>query len=211
MDCEKLKASIGGNISRFRRQCGLTQAELAQRLNYTDKAVSKWERGESVPDVVTLVQLAEVFGITLDTLVSGDAQVPAVEVTAAQTSQEKKKPAANRTVIFTLSSLLVWFVALTVYVVLSSVNIGKSWVAFVYAVPVNAIVLLSVRSAFRRFRWNHALVSMIMWGVLASIYVTLLVFVHANVWRLVLIGLLGQVAVSLWFCLFHTPRGKDNG
>ena len=68
MDSEKLKIQIGTNISAFRRQCGMTQAELAERLNYTDKAVSKWERGESMPDVTTLVQLADLFGVSLDDL-----------------------------------------------------------------------------------------------------------------------------------------------
>ena len=68
MDSEKLKTQIGSNIAACRKQCGLTQAELAQKLNYSDKAVSKWERGESVPDVMTLAQLAEILGVTLNTL-----------------------------------------------------------------------------------------------------------------------------------------------
>lgn len=200
MDCENLKVQIGANIAALRRQRGMTQAELAERLNYTDKAVSKWERGDSIPDAVTLVQLAREFGVTLDELVSGEK--PA----AAQPSAVPDKKRANRSVILTLASLLVWLVALTVYVVLSSVGVPKSWVAFVYAVPVNAIVLLSMRSAFRRFGWNHALVSVIVWGCLVSLYVTLYVFAGVSIWRIVFVGILGQVAVSLWFQMFRTPR-----
>ena len=205
MDSEKLKVQIGANIAALRRQRGLTQAELAERLNYTDKAVSKWERGDSIPDAVTLVQLAREFGVTLDELVSG--QKPAA---AAQQPAAAEKRSANKSVILTLASLLVWLVALTVYVVLSSVGVPKSWVAFVYAVPVNAIVLLATRSAFRRFNWNHALVSIIVWGCLVSLYVTLYVFAGVSIWRIVYVGILGQVAVSLWFQMFRAPGGKQH-
>ena len=68
MDSEKLKMQVGCNIAACRKKAGMTQAELAMKLNYTDKAVSKWERGESVPDLPTLVQLAELFDISLDSL-----------------------------------------------------------------------------------------------------------------------------------------------
>ena len=59
MDDERLKTQIGANIASYRKRAGLTQAGLAEKLNYSDKAVSKWERGESVPDVLTMVQLAD--------------------------------------------------------------------------------------------------------------------------------------------------------
>lgn len=193
MDAEELKQRIGANIAAFRKENGLTQAELANRLNYSDKAVSKWERGESIPDVLILAQLASEFGITVDTLL-GLAAVPR--------QPEPEKPRADRRVIQMLSSLLVWGVALLVFVVLSSVNVPKSWVSFAYAVPVNAIVLLSLRSAWRNFRLNCALISVIVWSCLFGIYLTLLLFAHANVWRVFLLGIPGQLAVLLWFRLF---------
>ena len=58
MDDEKLKFQIGANIAAYRKQAGLTQAGLAEKLNYSDKAISKWERGESIPDVLTMMVLA---------------------------------------------------------------------------------------------------------------------------------------------------------
>lgn len=195
MDSEKLRTRLGTNIAMFRKQAGLTQAELAEKINYSDKAVSKWERGESIPDITTLVALADEFGTSLDDLLGRET---------AQQKQETAAPPVNRrrrkqTTVIKLSSLLVWFIALLVYVVLSSVGVPKSWVAFVYAVPVNAIVLLVLRSSFKRFNWNLILISLIVWGCLMSIYITLLVFAHANVWRIFLLGLLGQAAVLLWF------------
>ena len=109
-----------------------------------------------------------------------------------------------------LVSLLVWSVALIAYVVLSSFEIPKSWVGFVYAVPTNAIVLLSLRSAWRRYHMNHLLVSLIVWGVLASLYVSLLTFLSFNFWKVLLLGLVGQAAVSLWFCMFRHPKEEGH-
>ena len=57
---EDLKLIIAKNIVMLRRRDGMTQFELAQRLNYSDKAVSKWERGESVPDIAVLKALTDI-------------------------------------------------------------------------------------------------------------------------------------------------------
>ena len=76
MDNEKLKYQIGTNIALYRKRAGLTQAGLAEKLNYSDKAVSKWERGESVPDVLTLFMLAEQFEITINDLLTDPEALP---------------------------------------------------------------------------------------------------------------------------------------
>ena len=205
MDNEKLKLQIGNNIAAFRKQCAMTQAELAEKLNYSDKAVSKWERGESVPDVMTLAQIAELFGVTMNDLVG---ITNAVAVKAEPTMPQRR---VNKVVIQMLVSLLVWFVALFVYVVLSSMNVPKSWIGFVYAVPANAIVLLSLRSAWKKFGLNVLLISAIVWGSLLSFYLTMLIFTGYNIWKLFLLGILGQAAVFLWFRLFHSPKEEENG
>ena len=101
-----------------------------------------------------------------------------------------------------------WFVALFFFVVISSFRIPGSWVAFVYAIPVNAIVLLSLRSAWGMFSWNRVLISVIVWGSLTSLYISLLVFTHANVWKLFLLGIPGQIAIFLWFRMFRKPARK---
>ncbi len=205
MDSEKLKMQIGNNIAAFRKQCGMTQADLAEKLNYSDKAVSKWERGESVPDVMTLVQIAELFGIGMNELIN---QTDAV---AVPKEIQVPKRRVNKTVIQWLVSILVWFVALFVYVVLSSMNVHKSWIGFIYAVPANAIVLLSLRSAWGKYGLNVVLISAIVWGTLLSFYLTMLIFTGYNIWKLFLLGALGQVAVFLWFRMFRGPKEEKNG
>ena len=77
MNDEKLKVQLGANIAAYRKNLGLTQAGLAEKLNYSDKAVSKWERGESLPDVLTLVQLADLFEITVNDLLLDRNELPA--------------------------------------------------------------------------------------------------------------------------------------
>ena len=77
MDDEKLKNQIGANIAAYRKRAQMTQAGLAEKLNYSDKAVSKWERGESAPDVITLVQLAELFGVTVNDMIKDPDELPA--------------------------------------------------------------------------------------------------------------------------------------
>lgn len=213
MDGEKLKELIGKNIAAYRKRMGLTQAGLAQRLNYSDKAVSKWERGDSMPDVQTLVLLAEQFEITVNELVTDPNELPehtgAVQQAMGRVVEKTLKRKADKRIILRLSSLLVWFVALLLYVVLSSIGIRNSWLAFFYAVPADAIVALSLRSAWRDFRWNRALISTIMWGVLLSLYMTLLILAGVNVWRIFLLGVPGQLAILLWFRMFRHEKNKE--
>ncbi len=208
MDNEKLKLQIGCQIATFRKMNNMTQADLAERLNYSDKAVSKWERGESVPDVFTLVQLSEQLGVSVNDLLCPQGEV-IPELPAGKPQHRKRR--VNKRVIQMLVSILVWFVALSVYVILSSMDIPKSWIGFLYAVPANAIVLLSLRSAWRLYGWNIVLISAIVWGCLGSFYVTMLVFAGYNIWRLFLLGVLGQAAVILWFRLFHPQKEEANG
>lgn len=213
MDDEKLKNYIGANIALYRKRAGYTQAALAEKLNYTDKAVSKWERGESVPDVLTLANLAQVLGITVNDLLVDPNALPehtgAVQQAMGRMVEKTLKRKADKRIIWHLSSLLVWFVALLLYVVFASLDVENSWLAFFYAVPADAIVLLSLRSAWHDFRWNRALISAIMWGALVSLYVTLLVLANLNIWRILLLGIPGEIAILLWFRMFRNPRTEE--
>ena len=213
MDSEILKVRIGSNIAAYRKRGGLTQAGLAEKLNYTDKAVSKWERGESIPDVLTLMQLAELFEIEVGELLADPNELPGdpgkLEKAMTQVSEKALRRKADKSIIQRLCSILVWFVATLVFVIVSSLDIPKSWITFFYAVPANAIVLLSLRSAWHDFRWNRGLISVIMWGSILSIYMTLLVFFGLNIWKLFLLGIPGQAAIILWFRMYRIPKNKE--
>lgn len=214
MNNEELKIRVGANIARLRKSRGLTQAELAERINYSDKAVSKWERAESLPDVLTLICLAEQLGTDMNTLTGlqpanpEPVSIPEPEQ-APEAVPEKapvKKPVADRGVIQKLSSILVWVVALFLYMVLDEFGVKNLWLLFVVAVPANAIVLLSLRSAWKLYGMNRFLISVIMWGFLLVIYLLLLLTAKVNVWKILPMGLLGQAAIILWFKMFRSDK-----
>ncbi len=215
MDDEKLKLQIGINIATHRKAAGLTQAGLAEKLNYSDKAVSKWERGESIPDVLTLMALAAQFGITVNDLLTDPDALPenpgTLEKAMTQVSEKALKRKANKNVIQALSSTLVWFVALFAFVVLSSFPSLKTYscLLFFIAIPANAIVLLSLRSAWHDFRWNKILISLIVWGSLLSIYMVIFTLYHYHFWKIFLLGIPGQIAIFLWFRMFRNTK-KEN-
>lgn len=224
MNNDELKLRVGANIARLRKDRGLTQAELAERINYSDKAVSKWERAESLPDVLTLLNLAEQLGTDLNTLTGTAAPEPAPEPIPEPVPLPEPEPvpeetpvkkltrryAADKGVIQKLSSILVWVVALFLYMVLDAFGVKNLWLLFVVAVPANAIVLLSLRSAWKLFGWNRFLISVIMWGFLIVIYLLLLVVGKVNVWKILPMGLLGQAAILLWFKMFRPVEEDSN-
>lgn len=214
MNDESLKTQLGANIATFRKRSGLTQAALAERINFSDKAVSKWERGESIPDVLTLMELARLFDITVDDLLKDHNALPEnvgkVEQVMGKAVEKTLKRKADKRIIAKLCSILVWFVALFIFVVCASCDIPKSWIAFFFALPINCIVLLSLRSAWRDFRSNQWLISGIVWGFLLSIYMSILMFAGKNVWLIFLLGIPGQLAIFLWFRMFRKVPVEDN-
>ena len=159
------------------------------------------------------MQLAEQFEIRVGDLLEDPNALPEettpFQQAMGQVSEKALKRKANKNIILGLSSILVWFVALLIYVVVSSFDLPYSWLAFFYAIPANCIVLLSLRSAWHDFRWNRALISGIMWGSLASIHMTLLTLVDFNMWKIYLLGILGQLAILLWFRLFRSAVKED--
>lgn len=225
MNHDELKLKIGANITYFRKAQGLTQAELAQKLNYSDKAVSKWERGESIPDVLTLMDIAGQFGISINELVYGpDTQkeeaAPADPLPLPETPAEPENAAPqkitsrirhNRKVIQGLVSILVWIVILAFYVLLDSFDLPYLSLLVLVGILAHAITLLSLRSAWQLYNWNMVLISIIMWSSIMLLYVVIYLISHINIWRLFLMGILGQIAIVLWFKLIKKPKEEQNG
>lgn len=215
MNDEKLKVQLGANIASYRKRARLTQAALAEKINFSDKAVSKWERGESIPDLPTIVQLSELFDVTVDELLVDPNELPEtsgkVEQVMIKAVEKKLKRKADKRAVLGLASTLTWFVALLSFVICSSLDLNDSWIALVYAIPADCIVMLSLRSAWKDFRWNQSLVSGIVWGGLLSIYLSLLLFAGLQIWKLFLLGIPGQIAIFLWFRMFRGTKEEKHG
>lgn len=190
-----LKPIIAKNIIELRVAAGMTQIELAEKLNYTDKAVSKWERGESVPDVSVLLRISQLFDVTLDYLVHEQEKVKPV----SELAEEKTR---NRGLITGISIVLVWLVATAIYVStdIASVPYIYRWLVFVWSVPVSSVVWLIFNSIWFNKRINYIIVSVLVWSALASVYLTLLVcgIDLFNIWILFILGIPAQVIILLW-------------
>lgn len=156
------KIIIAKNLTELRKQAKLTQQELAEKLNYTDKAVSKWERGEALPDIIVLKQLADMYGVKVD-----DFLYEHTQPVTPQTPVYKKRKIANRLLVALLSAGLVWLVA-TVIVVFTLLFIPKFteiFLAYLVAVPVTAIVLLVFNVMWGKRYVSAILVSVLVWVV----------------------------------------------
>ncbi|MBE5767300.1 MAG: helix-turn-helix transcriptional regulator [Clostridiales bacterium] len=209
-----IKATVARNIASLRLAHGMTQSELAEKLNYSDKAISKWERAESMPDISVLVKIAEIFGISLDALVLGAAsekpeETPAEPETASEEiAAEEPVPAPvpspyakhNHRLFTQMSIMLVWIAALVTFVLISilapEVRLPK-YLSFAYAVPASMIVWLVFNSIWFTRHRNYLIISLLMWSLLLALCLTL-VPLSASVWQLLLLGLPGQAIIFFW-------------
>ena len=192
----EINANIAKNLIFYRKAAGMTQAELAERINYSDKSVSKWESGNGLPDVYTLMQLAELFGVTLNDLVG--------EKTPAYTHAQLKTKGLH-TLIMLLSSGIVWLVATCIFVAMQFMDAGRHWwMAFVYAVPVNAIVLIVYASIWKHRLLNFIAVTILIWTAILCCYMTgrfvsiRLGNNYEGLWSVFLVGVPLQVLEVLW-------------
>lgn len=187
---EDYKRIIANNISELRKAVPLTQAELAEKLNYSDKAVSKWERGESIPDVIVLKQIAELFGVSVDYLLE---EVHPINARMQSVPRQIRK---NRILITGLSCMLVFLIATVVFAILGSVTeIQRLWLAYVYCIPICSIILIVFNSIWGRARYNYLFITLLMWSLIAAIYLTIAIY---SKWLIFLIGIPGQVIIVMW-------------
>lgn len=191
---ENIKQIVAKNIADLRRASGLTQLEFAEKLNYSDKAISKWERGDSLPDVAVLKQIADLFQVTLDYLVSEDHSKSTQERVHYQGRELR-----NRKIITGISILLVWLCATMAFVVVDIVlgSSARNWVAFLYGVPASMVICLIFNSLWFNPRLNFIFVSVLMWSVLVAIHISLLL-VGFNIWIIYILGIPGQAIILLW-------------
>lgn len=191
----ELKATIAKNLVDLRKNANWTQAELAEKLNYSDKAVSKWERAESVPDIGVLKSIAELFGVSVDYLLEEEHAQPLETTENPKNNKEQKN--VNRMVVALLAVALVWLVATLVFVILKlyPVQFNLLWSVYVYAIPVSCIVLLVFNSIWGRAKLNYIIVSLLVWSLICSIYVGLL---SHDLKLIFVIGIPAQIIIILW-------------
>ena len=188
---EKLKENFAHNLSFFRRQSGMTQLELAEKLNYSDKSVSKWERGEGLPDLFVVAEIAELFGVTVNDMIR---------------DKEFKKPLLFRNKVITtlLSVGIVWLVATVIFFFFRIItqDLFKEWLIFIYALPISAIVLVVFTSVWWGKLPRFLAVSGLIWTLPLSIFLSFITFVEIpNMYTIFVVAAVVQVLAIFWFLL----------
>ncbi len=197
---ENFNMVVSKNLTTYRKLNNLTQLDLAEKLNYSDKAISKWERGECLPDAYTLYQIATLYGISVNDLFASQTNVTTAKV------NKKFKPFF----ITLLSSCLVWLVATVLFVLLTMIfpSIPNLWFTFIVSIPVNFIVLIVFTSIYHSKIGQFISVSGLVWSAFLTLDI-LLKQVIGQTTLLYFIGIPLQVAVIFWYALkWYLKRKK---
>lgn len=187
---EDLKIIVSRNLVKLRQNAKLTQLELANMIKYSDKSISKWERGESLPDLEVLTKLTKIYDITLNTFIEKDESkiIP------------KKIIKNSHTMISLLSAGLVFFIASIVFATMFMIPSTKSisWMAFVYAIPISSVVLLALSIKWKNILSQALFSSIILWGAIISICISIN---YADIWSLCVMGFVFELLLIFWFIL----------
>lgn len=199
-----LRHTVAENMTQLRKAQHLTQAELAEKLRYSDKAVSKWERGESLPDVTVLKEFADLCGVTVDYLITEhspeDAAPPAKQRSGIKPQDRKHLLIAA----LVICSILVLITLAYVLIRLIAPQLPGAWLVYICAIPAISIILLVFDAI-----WNHGTLSLAFSSVLAwSILLTVFLFVlpYADVSLIFIIGIPLQIMLILIFRLIKNAK-----
>lgn len=191
----ELKKTVAKNIATLRVASHLTQFELGEKLNYSDKAVSRWERGEAIPDAYVLLQMAEIFGVTVDFILK-----PHTEDDFTEQKEEEALPQGVpdkvRRLVILLSFLGVWSLALVAFVI-SAFMYEYFWLAFIYALPISFLVLFIFNCLWGTRKLGVLYLSATVWGLLLSLHLSLLAY--PNAWLFYLVGIPAQIIIPIAF------------
>ena len=206
---QELKNLVAQNMAIFRKKCGLTQSELAEKLSYSDKSVSKWERGEGIPDFYVLTKMADIFGVNVGDFLLKDGN-------KAKSVKEEIAPLSRRSklVITALAVGLVWLFATVLYFVLSIVGLSAFYLGLVYycAIPVSAIVTTIFTMLWFPKLYSGISVAVLIWSVAfgAFFYIPIVAmkYVFAIAAALQVLEILWYV--YLWFRSRDRKKQKNN-
>ena len=183
-----LKEIVGQNIYYLRTSNHLTQFELGEKLNYSDKAISKWERGEGMPDLYVVERLCTLFGVKADYILTEHSE------------QEKKvdiRPIKHtRRLIANITFIATWTVALLLFIIFAIATKKYIWKLFIYAIPVVSVVMTVFSFVWEKGKGALLTISGIIWGILLTIYFGV---GNYNNWVIFLLGIPAEII--LFLCL----------
>ena len=201
---KSLEQIVADNLVYYRKAAGLTQLEVAEKFNYSDKSISKWERAEGLPDILVLKALADFYDIRVD------------DFFKEEKAKIKMTRKSRRWFIFGLSETLVWLVFGVFFSVFSIAlpNVFAWWLLFVYAAAASAILAVVWAGIYHKRLYQLIATSCIVWFTIASVYLTALMVTlpnpNPNLWLLFLIGVPLEILAVLWYFLRKNLKKKVN-
>lgn len=187
MDLGELKLISASNIINLRTAAGLTQAELGAKLNYSDKTISKWERGEAIPDAYVLTQLAQIFNVSVDYLLSSHDKWKSPEEI-----EKSNEPSYSAEIIIVVTLLGIMTAALTAFVIVWIFGIIE-WRIFLVGIMLSSLVYLILDQVFMHGR--HLKIALIL--LIVSVFVLVyFVFWDKNPWQVFLV-MAPAIAIAL--------------
>ena len=198
----KQQELLAKNLVFYRKASGLTQLELAEKFNYSDKSISKWERGEGFPDVFVLKSLADFYGITVDDFYSEEHKKIAIK------HSQRRKQIFIRLLSIGIAILVTFLTFFLLDTLLNESATFKPWLVFIYGLLVVSIVWLVWEFIYNK-RLNRMLAtSAVIWTSALSIYLTFLVMLEKSLWFIFIVAIPLQVLEILWF-LFRNKKNKS--
>ncbi len=184
---EDLKFITAANIISLRTKAGMTQAQLAELLNYSDKSVSKWERAEAVPDAYVLKHMSEIFGVSVDYLLSSHNDWEPIS--------QKQKRRYRSEIIVLISMVGIWTLAFFIFII-GWILGHLFWMVFIYAIPISLITLLVFNSVWEDGKRNYYIISTLVASIFVMFYLALL---RWNPWQILLLIVPAELIVFLAF------------
>lgn len=190
---DDIKTTVANNLIALRKSKGLTQADVANALNYSDKSVSKWEHADSLPDISILSALADMYGVTLDYLTHEDAEE------RLSYMNEKKKPERERQLTIEVLTVTIVFLCATILFVygycFASVPTQDFWIAYLWAIPISALFLWNYNRKWHKNKLQSTiLLSILLWSLLLCIY---LQFGDYKLWLIFILGVPMEIIIVL--------------
>lgn len=189
---ENVKETIAKNLLDLRKKHKYTQQDLAAKLNYSDKAISRWEHAETLPDIETLCKICDLYGVKFEYLLQKEQPANNKSLYVVKHSSR------NRIIIELLAVTIVWLLACTLFSYSETFG-GKSlWTLFVWAIPSSGIILWVFNSMWGNKIFGIIISSFVSWTVILSLY---LQFLSYNIWLLFIVGIPIQALIILLYFL----------
>lgn len=185
---EDIRLILADNLTRLRKKHKLTQVELAHQLGFSDKSISKWEQGDTIPDIETIKKIADLYGISVDSLLEEKPQEDEID------TKERKRIITNKIIITLLAVTVVWTSSIVLFTIINILYNAYYWQSFVWALPASSIIILIFNSIWGKKRYNYLIVSILLWTLCLSVH---LQFLNYTLWLLYIVAIPAQIAIIL--------------